>query len=215
MLSRSIMSNSLWPYGLQHARLLCPWDFPGKSIGMGCCFPLHGIFLTQMSWLFSPFIPFLEEVYLIWNLFIYTIEYFLVIKSLESIAYLMHNVMVFYWGKKSRLRKEKHRYRWRVRRGGWRKMKWGKKRQDLRESKIREKWAKQGERAQRQKMNSLGSSLRPGTNHTSRRRGRETAIQEQSTEDTRFINRRLFFSLNSSPRSSNKPIFICKCTSSI
>ena len=28
-------------------RLLCPWDFPGKSTGVGCHFLLHGIFLTQ------------------------------------------------------------------------------------------------------------------------------------------------------------------------
>ena len=34
--SRSIMSNSSWPHGLQPTRLLCPWDFPGKSTGVGC-----------------------------------------------------------------------------------------------------------------------------------------------------------------------------------
>ena len=28
-------------------RLLCPWDFPGKNIGVGCHFLLQGIFLTQ------------------------------------------------------------------------------------------------------------------------------------------------------------------------
>ena len=28
-------------------RLLCPWDFPGKNIGVGCHFFLQGIFLTQ------------------------------------------------------------------------------------------------------------------------------------------------------------------------
>ena len=28
-------------------RLLHPWDFPGKSTGMGCHFLLQGIFLTQ------------------------------------------------------------------------------------------------------------------------------------------------------------------------
>ena len=28
------MSNSLWPHGLQTARLLCPWDFPGKNPGV-------------------------------------------------------------------------------------------------------------------------------------------------------------------------------------
>ena len=27
--------------------LLCPWDFPGKSNGVGCCFLLQGIFPTQ------------------------------------------------------------------------------------------------------------------------------------------------------------------------
>ena len=34
--SRSVMSDSVWPRGLQPARLLCPWDFPGKSTGVGC-----------------------------------------------------------------------------------------------------------------------------------------------------------------------------------
>ena len=29
------------------ARLLSPWDFPGKNTGVGCHFPLQGIFLTQ------------------------------------------------------------------------------------------------------------------------------------------------------------------------
>jgi len=37
----------LWPHGLQPARLLCPWDFPGKNIGVGCHSLLQGIFLTQ------------------------------------------------------------------------------------------------------------------------------------------------------------------------
>ena len=26
----------LQPHGLQATRLLCPWDFPGKSTGVGC-----------------------------------------------------------------------------------------------------------------------------------------------------------------------------------
>ena len=34
--SCSVMSDSLWPHGLQPTRLLCPWDFPGKSTGVGC-----------------------------------------------------------------------------------------------------------------------------------------------------------------------------------
>ena len=42
--SRSVMSNCLWPHGLQPARRLCPWNFPGKNTGVGCHFLLHGIF---------------------------------------------------------------------------------------------------------------------------------------------------------------------------
>ena len=41
------MSDSLFPYGLQLTRLLCPWDFPGKNTGVGCHSLLQGIFLTQ------------------------------------------------------------------------------------------------------------------------------------------------------------------------
>ena len=37
------------PCGLQPARLLCPWDSPGKNTGVGCHFPLQGIFPTQGS----------------------------------------------------------------------------------------------------------------------------------------------------------------------
>ena len=29
-------SNSSWPHGLQPTRFLRPWDFPGKSTGVGC-----------------------------------------------------------------------------------------------------------------------------------------------------------------------------------
>ena len=33
--SRSVVSDSLQPHGLQPTRLLRPWDFPGKSAGVG------------------------------------------------------------------------------------------------------------------------------------------------------------------------------------
>ena len=36
--SRSVVSDSLRPHGLQLTRLLCPWDFPGKDTGVGCHF---------------------------------------------------------------------------------------------------------------------------------------------------------------------------------
>ena len=32
----------LRPHGLQPARLLCPWDSPGKNTGVGCHFLLQG-----------------------------------------------------------------------------------------------------------------------------------------------------------------------------
>ena len=41
--SRSVMSNPQRPHGLQPSRLLRPWDFPGKSTGVGC----HCLLLQQ------------------------------------------------------------------------------------------------------------------------------------------------------------------------
>ena len=43
----SVASNSLRPHRLQPARLLCPWDFPGKNTGGGCNFLLQEIFPVQ------------------------------------------------------------------------------------------------------------------------------------------------------------------------
>ena len=39
----------LQPHGLSPTRLLCPWNFPGKNMGVGCYFLLQGIFPTQGS----------------------------------------------------------------------------------------------------------------------------------------------------------------------
>ena len=40
---------TLRSHGLQPTRLLSPWDFPSKNIGVSCHFLLHGIFPTQGS----------------------------------------------------------------------------------------------------------------------------------------------------------------------
>ena len=40
---------TLWCQGLQSARLLGPWDFPGKNTGVGSHSLLQGIFPTQGS----------------------------------------------------------------------------------------------------------------------------------------------------------------------
>jgi len=48
--SHSVMSDSLGPHGLQPTRLLYPWDFPGKSTGVGChCLLRLGVLHPQYS----------------------------------------------------------------------------------------------------------------------------------------------------------------------
>ena len=47
VLSHSVVSDSLRPHGLQPARLLCPWNVPGKNSEVGCHFFPQGIFPTQ------------------------------------------------------------------------------------------------------------------------------------------------------------------------
>ena len=43
----SVVSNCLWPYGLQDTKLFCPWNSPGKNTGMHCHALLQGIFPNQ------------------------------------------------------------------------------------------------------------------------------------------------------------------------
>ena len=47
MLSHSVVCDSLWPQGPQPARLLCPWDSPGKNTGVGYHALLQGIIQIQ------------------------------------------------------------------------------------------------------------------------------------------------------------------------
>ena len=51
--SHSVVSDSLRPQGLLPTRLLCPWNCPGKNIGVGCRSFLQGIFLTRDQTWFS------------------------------------------------------------------------------------------------------------------------------------------------------------------
>jgi len=41
-INHSLVSDSLWPHGLEPIRLLCPWNSPGKNTGVGCHFLLQG-----------------------------------------------------------------------------------------------------------------------------------------------------------------------------
>ena len=50
----SVVSDSLQPHRLWPARLLCTWNSPGKTTGVGCHFLLQGTFPTQGSNLGLP-----------------------------------------------------------------------------------------------------------------------------------------------------------------
>jgi len=57
--SRSVMSDSSWPHGLQATRLLRPWDFPGKSTGVGChCLLRFNTRGTEIRTVTSDIVPF-------------------------------------------------------------------------------------------------------------------------------------------------------------
>ena len=47
--SRSVVSDSQRPHGLQATRLLRPWDFPGKSTGVGCHCLLRTVTLGMVN----------------------------------------------------------------------------------------------------------------------------------------------------------------------
>ena len=48
--SHSVVSDLQQPHGLQPTRLLHPWDFPGKSTGIGChCL----LIISQLLWIWS------------------------------------------------------------------------------------------------------------------------------------------------------------------
>ena len=49
--SCSVVSDSSWPHGLQLTRLLHPWDFPGKSTGVGC----HCLLQMCHEWVLNEF----------------------------------------------------------------------------------------------------------------------------------------------------------------
>ena len=45
----SVMSDCSRPHGLQPTKLLCQWDFPGKSTGVGCHCLLQGLCYLQLN----------------------------------------------------------------------------------------------------------------------------------------------------------------------
>ena len=51
--SRSVVSDSVWPHGLQPTRLLRPRDFPGKITGVGC----HCLLRQHLQKIFIKHLP--------------------------------------------------------------------------------------------------------------------------------------------------------------
>ena len=50
VLSPSVVSDSFWPpWTVYPTRFLCPWDFPGKSTGVGSYYLLQGIKLITYN----------------------------------------------------------------------------------------------------------------------------------------------------------------------
>ena len=78
--SRSVVSDSSWPHGLQPSSLLRPWEFPGKSSGAGChclLFRIHFIlcccshlliWFANLSGVTMPYI-YRENLNHLWNFF--------------------------------------------------------------------------------------------------------------------------------------------------
>ena len=64
---RSVVSHSSWPHGLKPTRLLCPWDFPGKSTGLGnkYFFGPNSICNWSSGSQYSPCFYFMEPISLI------------------------------------------------------------------------------------------------------------------------------------------------------
>ena len=71
--SCAVVSDSLRPQGLQPTRLLCPWDFPGKSTGVGCHCLLRDICYCYSN-NFNP-IGFSTAVRSYWNFLKFVIRF--------------------------------------------------------------------------------------------------------------------------------------------
>ena len=63
--SRSVVSDSSRSHGLQPTRLLHPWDFPGKSTGVGCHCLLR-YFMCSNVYMLVPVFQFIPSLFIPW-----------------------------------------------------------------------------------------------------------------------------------------------------
>ena len=75
--SRSVVPDSLRPHGLQPTRLLPPWDFPGKSTGVGChCLLWRTYYTSQVTWHSALCWPKWEGHFFTKRVYMYTFSWF-------------------------------------------------------------------------------------------------------------------------------------------
>ena len=81
--SSSVVSDPQWPHGLQASRLLHPWDFPGKSTGVGCHCLLYPYLSFNMALLmnFSTLYGIVEVLKLVTNCWCLCLIFYLILES--------------------------------------------------------------------------------------------------------------------------------------
>ena len=83
--SHSVVSDSSQPHGLQPTMLLCPWDFPVKSTGVGChcLLHLHPYLSFNMALLmnFSTLYGIVEVLKLVTNCWCLCLIFYLILES--------------------------------------------------------------------------------------------------------------------------------------
>ena len=86
----------LRPHGLQPARPICPWDFPGKNTGVGCHFLLQGIFLTKRL---NPCLLHCRPILYCWaTREAYTVPYWLIWWETEGNKVSVSQSLWSWWG---------------------------------------------------------------------------------------------------------------------
>ena len=75
--SCSVVSDPQQPHGLQPSRLLRPWDFPGKSTGVGCHCLFHHRILIFLKPVWNLYLPGYLKSYLLrsWRSPRHSLEY--------------------------------------------------------------------------------------------------------------------------------------------
>ena len=85
--SCSVVSDYSRPHGLQPTRLLCPWDFLGKSTGVGCYCLLQSLLSVYLT-----------EKYEKWIIFVCLFVYLLPMRYMDSMPHRKQTSFFKQWG---------------------------------------------------------------------------------------------------------------------